>query len=311
MPAPMPRRMRLQAGRTGRADGDGAGTTRIHASGDVYVDSSVRSVSSSSVSYAADRATFADDLMPAVLTAAPLLLVLLLLSLTGQNVLLRSILQEGNALGLTALLLPLFLPTIAASLVYLARHRGWLGWSVPATNWLAGGLAAGFAIFVPLTYLLLQLGAFVVSLGWIMLRRRLARHRKRIAVVAIIVLAACIVEEGLAESAWPRYSLSRIAVGRVVDGLTRMNIGDAGKKTERSVLVVSVNDGYAIVASTGYPPKVESMAPSELAAGRLCQLKPRGSQLSAFQWIGRMVPDDRRASPAAEYCVDPVAHQPD
>ncbi|MEV4693530.1 hypothetical protein ACFWDK_28430 [Micromonospora chalcea] len=67
----------------------------------------------------------ADDLMPAVLTALPLLLVLLLLSLTDQHVLLRSVVQEGNPLGLTALLLPLFLPTIAASLVYLARQRGW------------------------------------------------------------------------------------------------------------------------------------------------------------------------------------------
>ncbi|MBM0257286.1 hypothetical protein [Micromonospora sp. 4G55] len=110
--------------------------------------------------------------------------------MTGQTVLLRSIMQEGNALGLTALLLPLFLPTIAASFVYLARQRGWLDWSLPATNWLAGGLAAGFAIFVPLNYLGLQFAAFAVSLGWIRLGRRLACHRRRIAVVAIIVLAA-------------------------------------------------------------------------------------------------------------------------
>ncbi|MEV0157223.1 hypothetical protein AB0H57_26330 [Micromonospora sp. NPDC050686] len=210
----------------------------------------------------------ADDLMPAVLTALPLLLVLLLLSLTGQHALLRSIVQEGNPLGLTALLLPLFLPTIAASLVYLARQRGWLGWTLRATNWAAAGLAAGFAIFVPLNYLLLQLIAFLVSLGWIWGRRRLARHRRGIAIVAIIVLAALVVEEGLAESGWPRYSLSRIAVGRVVDGLTRMNLGNTDAKPKRSVLVVSVNDGYAIVASTGYPPRMESMAPSELAGGR-------------------------------------------
>ncbi|MBB5113295.1 hypothetical protein FHU28_003134 [Micromonospora echinospora] len=64
-------------------------------------------------------------------------------------------------------------------------------------------------------------------------------------------------EEGLAESGWPRYSLSRIAVGRVVDGLTRMNLEDADAK------------------------------------------------LSLFQWIGRVVPANRRTPPAAEYCVDP------
>lgn len=280
----------------------------VHATGDVYVDSSISnrsSVSSSTVSYAPDRASVADDLMPAVLTALPLLLVLLLLSLTGQHVLLRSIVQEGKPLGLTALLLPLFLPTIAASLVYLARQRGWLGWTLRATNWAAAGLAAGFAIFVPLNYLLLQFIAFLVSLGWIWARRRLAPHRQGIAIVAIIVLAALVVEEGLAESGWPRYSLSRVAVGRVVDGLTRMNLEDAGTKTERSVLVVSVNDGYAIVASTGYPPRIESMAPSELAGGRICQLRPRGMQLSPFQWIGRVVSANRRTPPAAEYCVDP------
>lgn len=69
----------------------------VHAAGDVYVDSSISnrsSVSSSTVSYAQDPASVADDLMPAVLTALPLLLVLLLLSLTGQHVLLRSIVQE-------------------------------------------------------------------------------------------------------------------------------------------------------------------------------------------------------------------------
>lgn len=145
-----------------------------------------------------------------------------------------------------------------------------------------------------MNYLLLQLVAFLVSLGWIWARRRLSRHRQGIAIVAIIVLAALVVEEGLAESGWPRYSLSRIAVGRVVDGLTRMNLGDVGAKTERSVLVVSVNNGYAIVASTGYPPKMESMAPSELAGGRICQLRPRGMQLSPYQWIGRVVPANHR-----------------
>ncbi|MEU8130305.1 hypothetical protein AB0B68_24065 [Micromonospora sp. NPDC049049] len=247
----------------------------------------------------------ADDLMPAVLTALPLLLVLLLLSMTGQHVLLRSIVQEGNPLGLTALLLPLFLPTIAASLVYLARQRGWLGWTLRATNWAAAGLAAGFAIFVPMNYLLLQLVVFLVSLGWIWARRRLARHRPGIAIVAITLLAALVVEEGLAASGWPRYSLSRIAVGRVVDGLTRMNLDDANAKPERSVLVVSVNDGYAIVASAGYPPRMESMAPSKLASGRICQRRPRGMQLSPFQWIGRVVPADPAVLPAAEYCVDP------
>ncbi|MFG3577840.1 hypothetical protein [Micromonospora chersina] len=308
MPARRPRRRRRRAGSTAQAGGDAPRTMHVHAAGDVYVDSSISnrsSVSSSTVSYAPDRASLADDLMPAVLTALPLLLVLLLLSLTGQHVLLRSILQEGNPLGLTALLLPLFLPTIAASLVYLARQRGWLGWTRRATNWAAAGLAAGFAIFVPMNYLLLQLIAFLVSLGWIWARRRLARHRRGIAIVAIVMLAALVVEEGLAESGWPRYSLSRIAVGRVVDGLTRLNLEDADAKTERSVLVVSVNDGYAIVASTGYPPRMESMAPSELAGGRICQLRLRGMQLSLFQWIGTMVPASRRTPPVAKYCVDP------
>ncbi|MEU7590117.1 hypothetical protein AB0A95_27950 [Micromonospora sp. NPDC049230] len=84
-----------------------------------------------------------------------------------------------------------------------------------------------------------------------------------------------------------------------------MNLGDAAAKTERSVLVVSVNDGYAIVASTGYPPRMESMAPSGLAVGRICQLRSRGMRLSPFQWIGRVVSANRRTPPVAEYCVDP------
>ncbi|MFC4148004.1 hypothetical protein ACFO0M_17245 [Micromonospora mangrovi] len=308
MPAPRARRRRRRAGSTAQAGGDAPRTMHVHASGDVYVDNSLSnrtSVSSSTVSYAPDQATVADDLMPAVLTALPLLLVLLLLSLTGQHVLLRSIVQEGNPLGLTALLLPLFLPTGAASLVYLARQRGWLDWTLRATNWAATGLAAGFAIFVPLNYLLLQLIAFLASLGWIWGRRRLVRHRRGIAIVAITVLAALVVEEGLAESGWPRYSLSRIAVGRVADGLTRMNLGSTDAKPKRSVLVVSVNDGYAIVASTGYPPRMESVAPSELAGGRICQLRPRGMQLSLFQWIGRVIPANLRTRPVAEYCLGP------
>jgi hypothetical protein len=84
-----------------------------------------------------ERATFADDIMPATLTTLPILFVILLLALTDQTVLLRSIVQEGNPLGLAILFVPLFSPTIVASLVYFAKARGWIHFSATWTNVLA------------------------------------------------------------------------------------------------------------------------------------------------------------------------------
>jgi hypothetical protein len=284
MPKFMTRRLSDAAGRQGVARGKGVGPMRVYAEGDVYVSSTV---SSSTISHTSDRTTFADDLMPAALAAGPILVVLLLLSLTGQTVLLRSIVQEGNPLGLVALMTPLFLPTIAAFVVYAARARGWLDLDVKDTNWLAVGAATGFALFVPLVYVGLQLGAFFVGLLWFtVLRRKLIRHRQSLAIVAVVAIAVLLAMEGVAEHAWPRYSVSRLTVGRMLDGLTRMNIthGD-----ERSVLVISVNDAYAIVASQGYPPVVESMPAEELKKGEICQLESRYDQLSIVRIVGTLL----------------------
>jgi hypothetical protein len=137
----------------------------VHARGNVFVDSSLTQNTVHEAGPAEEGPRFADDLMPATLTALPVLLVIVLLSMTGQTVLLRSIVQEGNPLGLVLLLLPLFLPTIAAATVYLARARGWIRCSRSTANIAAGALATGLALFVPVNYVLLQILVFAASLG--------------------------------------------------------------------------------------------------------------------------------------------------
>ncbi|WP_045741055.1 hypothetical protein [Actinoplanes rectilineatus] len=102
--------------------------------------------------------------MPATLTTLPVPFVILLLTLTDQTVLLRSIVQEGNPAGLVIQLIPLFSPAIVASLVYFAKARGWIRLNTGSTNLLALAPAAVIGLFVPLNYLGLQVGVFAVSI---------------------------------------------------------------------------------------------------------------------------------------------------
>ena len=67
--------------------------------------------------------------------------------------------------------------------------------------------------------------------------------------------------------------------------------------------MVSVNDAYAVVVSTGFPPKVSTMPPAELGAGRICQLRPHWNQLSIIQMIGRAVPNGTPPERLPEFCV--------
>lgn len=101
--------------------------------------------------------------MPATLTTLPILFIILLLALTDQTVLLRSIVQEGNPVGLAILFIPLFSPTIVASLVYFAKARGWIQLGARWTNILALVPAGGIGLFVPLNYLGLQVGVFAIN----------------------------------------------------------------------------------------------------------------------------------------------------
>ena len=253
---------------------DGPGTTVI--GGDSYA--------STTVHPPADRVPLADDVMPAALTTLPILFVILMLALTDQTVLLRSIVQEGNPLGLTLLLIPLFSPAIVASLGYFAKARGWLRLSAKWTNVLALAPAGALGLFVPLNYLGLQAGVFLVSLTWLRVRHH--RRRWQVTLLTLVIAGSLLAVGAVAQWRWTRLDqLPRVAVGRLVDGLTRMNIDD--RPGGRSVLVISVNDAYAIVATRDYPPRVETLPLDTLQRGRICQLEPRWNQVSLLRhWFG-------------------------
>lgn len=281
MPGHIPKRLRDQVRQRRRegqrttfhVDVDGAGTIVI---GDAS------SVSTTTVNSPTERPTFADDVMPATLTTLPILFVILLLALTDQTVLLRSIVEEGNPVGLAILIIPLFSPTIVASFVYFAKARGWIHLSTRWTNILALALAGGLGLFVPLNYLGLQVGVFAISLTWLRVRHR--RMRWRVTLLALVAVGSLVGLGTVAQWRWDRVDhLPRVAVGRIVDGLTRMNVDD--RPGGRSVLVISVNDAYAIVASRDYPPKVETISLETLQKGRICQLKPRWNQVSLIRHL--------------------------
>jgi hypothetical protein len=234
------------------------------------------------------RVRFADDFMPAMLASAPILAIILLLSLTNQGLLLRSILYEGNPLALLASLLPLFFPTLAVAGVRLAKARGWLRWSVRASNRLAIVLATSLTFLVPLNYVALQLATLVIAAASrAILRSGLKRHWSAVSIAAITLAAIAAIG---AVAGWnPREvdRLPRSVVGRVVDGFTRMNIDD--REGGRSVLVISVNDAYAIVATRDYPPRIESIPAETLKSGQLCQLEPRWNQRSLASYAGEFL----------------------
>ncbi|MDG4773711.1 hypothetical protein [Solwaraspora sp. WMMD792] len=281
MPRHTPRRLRDQVGKQRQE--------RQHTKINLYVErggtavfGNASTISTDTINSPGERATFADDVMPATLTTLPILVVILLLALTDQTVLLRSIVQEGNPLGLVALFIPLFSPVIVASLVYFAKVRGWLRLSAGWTNVLALVPAGVLGLFVPLNYLGLQLVVFGVSLTWLRVRHR--RSRWRIVVLALVITGSLAGLGAVAEWKWPWTDhLPRVAVGRIVDGLTRMNVHD--RPQSRSVLVISVNDAYALVASQGYPPTVETISLETLQEGRVCQLKPRWNQVSLIRHL--------------------------
>lgn len=246
----------------------------------------------------AERPTFADDIMPAALTTLPILFVIMMLALTDQTILLRSIVQEGNPVGLAILFIPLFSPSIVASLVYFAKTRGWIRLTARWANILALTPAGFLGLFVPLNYLGLQVGVFALSLIWLRVR-----HRDRIWRLSILGMAATIIITGLGEVSewkWRRVDhLSRTAVGRIVDGLTRLNIDD--QPGGRSVLVISVNDAYAIVASREYPPTVGTVPLEVLERGRLCQVPPRWNQVGL---IRHMTGSADELANHTEICID-------
>ncbi|MDG4829991.1 hypothetical protein O7627_11845 [Solwaraspora sp. WMMD1047] len=281
MPSHIPRRLRHQIDKQGWKKQHT--NIRLHVEGGgaaVFGDAST--ISTTTVNSSGERATLADDVMPATLTTLPILVVILLLALTDQTILLRSIVQEGNPLGLAVQFMPLFSPTIVASLVYFAKARGWLRLSAGWTNLLALVPAGLLGLFVPLNYLGLQLVVFGVSLTWLRVRHR--RPRWRIVVLALVITGSLAGLGAVAEWRWRRIDhFPRVAVGRIVDGLTRMNVDD--RPQSRSVLVISVNDAYALVASQSYPPTVEAIPVETLQKGRVCQLKPRWNQVSLIRHL--------------------------
>ncbi|GIF00100.1 hypothetical protein Ari01nite_75640 [Paractinoplanes rishiriensis] len=218
--------------------------------------------------------------MPATLTTLPVLFVIILLALADQTILLRSIVQEGNPLGLAILFIPLFSPAIVASMVYLANGK-WINLGTGRTNALALILAGGMGLFVPLNYFVLQVGVFAVVLTWRRMRRR---PRWRLFVVTAVISVALFTLGVVSQWKWDRIDhFPRTAVGRIVDGLTRMNIED--RSGGRSVLVISVNDAYAIVASREYPPTVETVSLDVLENGHICQLEPNWNQVSLVRHL--------------------------
>jgi hypothetical protein len=273
--------------------------TQIHVTGaGTVVIGDASSVSTTTVNSPTGRPTFADDVMPATLTTLPILFVILLLALTDQTVLLRSIVQEGNPVGLAISFIPLFSPTIVASLVYFAKARGWTRLSARSTNILALVPAGGIGLFVPINYLGLQVGVFAISLTWLRVRHH--RMRWRVTLLALVAAGSLVGLGAVAQWRWGRVDhLPRVAVGRLVDGLTRMNVDD--RPGGRAVLVISVNDAYAIVASQGYPPRVESISPEILQSGRICQLKPRWNQVSL---IGHLTGGSTELANSTEVCIN-------
>lgn len=240
--------------------------------------------------------SIADDLIPATLASIPVIVLVFVLGLSDQPALTHAILQDGKPLSLITPLAPLFLPTIAVVFVYMAKRRGWMKWVTHKTNSVALTLGIGLSAFVPLNYLLLQAAATMITLSVILGRhRRWGRARKIVVVALQLALVAVLIAS---VSAWKVSQLdyfSRVATGRVLEGLSRINVIDG--QGERSLLIIGVvGNNYAVVATSGYPSRIEHVHPSVIANGKPCQVLPNWNQRS-FASIVSLVSETNLGTP--------------
>ncbi|WP_433269451.1 hypothetical protein ACQPWR_12320 [Micromonospora vinacea] len=238
------------------------------------------------------ESTWPGDILPTIGALTPPLIIVLTFGMLDQPAILRALLQQGNPVILAAALIPLVLPLLGAVFTYYGLRR-WSSWTARRTGWTAIALGSMLSIFVPLNYVAPQLGVLSLAFAVVAIRRRRFRALAAALIVLLTITATLVVltsrDQRFASSPAREY-FQRITVGRLLDGLVRLNIDDGSK--QRSVMLVGSTDDYATVIASGYPPRVEHIATDIIAKGSPCQLRPTPLQRSLFSLATQSSPTD-------------------
>ncbi|MEU7946423.1 hypothetical protein AB0C50_17240 [Micromonospora taraxaci] len=231
--------------------------------------------------------TWPSDLLPTIGALVPPLIIVLTFGMLDQPAVLHALLQQGNPVILAVALIPLVLPLLGATLTYLGLHR-WTSWTTRQAGWTAIAVGSMLSFFIPLNYVAPQLGLLSLAFAAVATRRR----RFRALAVAIIALLTVTITMIVATSKTQRFAsttegdyLQRITVGRLLDGLVRLNIDDGNQR--RSVLLVGSSEDYATVITADHPPVVEHLSTDVIAKASPCQLRPDPLQRSLFSLVTR------------------------
>ncbi|MDG4839035.1 hypothetical protein O7631_21165 [Micromonospora sp. WMMD967] len=231
--------------------------------------------------------TWPSDLLPTIGALVPPLIIVLTFGMLDQPAVLHALLQQGNPVILAVALIPLVLPLVGAALTYLGLHR-WTSWTTRQAGWTAIAVGATLSFFIPLNYVAPQLGLLSLAFAAVATRRR----RFRALAVALIALLTVIITTAVVTSRTQRFAstpdgdyLQRITVGRLLDGLVRLNIDDG--EGQRSVLLVGSSEDYATVITADHPPVVEHVSADVIAKASPCQLRPTPLQRSLFSLVTR------------------------
>ncbi|SBT40940.1 hypothetical protein [Micromonospora narathiwatensis] len=231
--------------------------------------------------------TWPGDILPTIGALTPPLIIVLTFGMLDQPAILRALLQQGSPVVLAVALIPLILPLLGAVFTYFGLRR-WSSWTARRAGWTAIAVGSMLSIFVPLNYVAPQLGVLSLAFAVVAIRRRRFRALALALIALLTITATSIVltsrDQRFASSPARDY-FQRITVGRLLDGLVRLNIDDGGRR--RSVMLVGSTDDYATVIASGYPPKVEHIANDIIAKGSPCQLPPTLLQRSLFSLVTR------------------------
>lgn len=229
--------------------------------------------------------TWPGDILPTIGALTPPLIIVLTFGVLDQPAILRALLQQGNLVILAIALIPLILPLLGAVFTY-SGLRKWSSWTARRAGWTAIAVGSTLSIFVPLNYVAPQLGVLSLAFAMVAIKRRRFRTTA-VALIALLTITATTIvltsrDQRFASSPARDY-FQRITVGRLLDGLVRLNIDDGS--TQRSVMLVGTTDDYATVITSGYPARVEHIANDIIAKGSPCQLRPTVLQRSLFSLV--------------------------
>lgn len=239
-----------------------------------------------------ERRSSISDLLPAA--AIPVLAFATIMTAFGQSAILREILQHGNLLSFMSLVL-LILPIMTAAIAYSKSLRLPDRTSRNAA-WITLFMGAALALAIPINYSIVEFGILMAVAVRLFTTRTILRQICGIVILATSILATAVLvrTESNPNRAVKADWLYQVVIGRVLDGLTTVNIVEYGR--QRSVRLVGTTDDFVVAVSTDYPPTLRYLPAEILATAQPCQERLSHNQRSLFAIIATRVTGEEAGS---------------